>query len=92
MHSGVFKAFAAYISNVYRHHRVALGLEMFSDSGNTIPSGESSVGEVQPVDATSATNFGTDDDATRDRISSHRLKQSRHNCIIFYYRPHPQCT
>ena len=28
----------------------------------------------------------------RDCISSHRLKPSRHNCIIFYYHPHPLCT
>ena len=27
---------------------------------------------------------------SRDRISSHRLKQSRHNCIIFYY--HTLCV
>lgn len=73
MHTGVFKAFSAYSSHVYRHHRVALGLEMFSDSGNTIPSGESSVGEVQPVDATSATNFGTDDDATSVHEGRHEV-------------------
>ena len=28
----------------------------------------------------------------QDCISSHRLKPSRHNCIIFYYHPHPLCT
>ena len=28
----------------------------------------------------------------RDRISSHRLKQSRHNCIIFLYTDHTLCV
>ena len=70
---GVFKAFAAYSSHVYRHHRVALGLETFSDSGNTIPSWESSVGEVQPVDAISATHFDTDEDATSVHEGRHEV-------------------
>ena len=74
-HTGVFKGFAAYSSHVYRHHRVALGLETFSDGGNTIPSRESSVGEVQPVDATSVTHFhfDTDDDATSVHEGSHEV-------------------
>lgn len=72
-HTGVFKGIAAYSSHVYHHHRVALGLETFSDSSNTIPTGESSVGEVQPVNAIIATHFNRDDDATSVHEGRHEV-------------------
>ena len=55
----VFTAFAAYNSHVYRHHRVALGLETCPDSGNVISTAGPSANEV---DIPSFVDASLDDD------------------------------
>ena len=76
---------------MYHYHRVALGLETLSDSSNTIPTGESSVGEVQPVDAISATHFDRDDDATSVHEGRHEVAPVGVK-YIFLFQSNTGCT
>jgi len=66
-HTETFRAFAAYNSHVYRHHRIALGLETVLDSSDVIPSaGPSTVCEADTFLPVNALNIGHGNDDDQD--------------------------